>query len=314
MPKVSIIIPVYNAEKYLDKCLNSVFKQTFEDYEVICVNDGSTDKSLDILTSYKRSHPNLILINQMNQGVSIARNHAMSYSKGEYIFFLDADDAIHPQCIEILYYFATTHNVSLVYTTHSNNFTSFHPDYKQIKYVKFSEPLFNCIRNNSFPIGFQVWGKLYKKSLLDGLTFIPNIHFEDFPFLYAVLSKQPVTVAINTNLYFYTIDPLSISHRKTNPQQIEDYLTGIKYIFNIYGAVNLERERLYLIDYFIPRILSHQFGRCRHSERQLKSQMYSVFRHELQWLNDRNYINWNKLSFIRRIQYYLILKGYLWHK
>ncbi len=316
MPKVSIIIPVYNAEKYLEKCLDSVFNQTFEDFEVICVNDGSTDNSLEILNYYKRNYPNLTIINQTNQGLSITRNEALKYFTGEYVFFLDADDTIHPQCIDILYHFATHNNAELVcshlsldQTTNSCNI-----NIPTTKSKMFANPLFESARKDQFRIGFQACAKLYRKSLLKNIKFIPKIHFEDFPFLYAILSKRPSTVVIDAKLYFYTIDPLSISHRKTHPKQIKDYFTGIKYIFDTYSATHLEKERLYLIDYFIPRILSHQFGRCRHAEKHLQPQMYDALRDELQWLVNNNYINWNKLSIIRRIQYYFILKSYLWYK
>lgn len=99
MPKFSIIVPVYNVEEYLEKCLESIFRQTNQDFEVICVNDGSTDKSLDILNKYK---DDIIIINQENLGLSDARNNGVSKAKGKYILFVDSDDYIDKELLQIL--------------------------------------------------------------------------------------------------------------------------------------------------------------------------------------------------------------------
>jgi glycosyltransferase involved in cell wall biosynthesis len=97
MPKISVIIPVYNTEKYLSQCLDSVWAQTFDDFEVICVNDGSTDGSLAILEEYAKKDPRIIVLTQVNQGAAAARNFAISKAQGEYLAFLDADDISLPE-------------------------------------------------------------------------------------------------------------------------------------------------------------------------------------------------------------------------
>lgn len=101
--KISVIVPCYNQEKYIRECLESVLKQTFSDYEVIVVNDGSTDSSLSIIQSYTDKYDNFHLINQQNQGVVSARNNAIKQAQGTYIYPLDADDVISPSCLEKLY-------------------------------------------------------------------------------------------------------------------------------------------------------------------------------------------------------------------
>jgi glycosyltransferase involved in cell wall biosynthesis len=99
----SIIIPVYNVEKYLRDCLDSVLSQTYQgSYEVICVNDGSTDESLDILEEYKGKIKNLFIISQVNKGLSEARNAGLRVAKGDYVFFLDSDDWIEPNALNVL--------------------------------------------------------------------------------------------------------------------------------------------------------------------------------------------------------------------
>ena len=92
MPKVSVIIPIYNAAEFLGECLDSVLAQTLTDIEVICVNDGSPDNSLEILREYEKKDSRIKIIDQKNQGAGAARNHGMSVARGEYLSFLDSDD------------------------------------------------------------------------------------------------------------------------------------------------------------------------------------------------------------------------------
>ena len=103
MPEISIIVPVYNAENYLDNCIKSILNQTFEDFELILVNDGSTDKSSHICNYYKKIDSRIKLINKKNGGVSSARNKGLEVAIGKYIGFVDSDDYIHPKMYETLY-------------------------------------------------------------------------------------------------------------------------------------------------------------------------------------------------------------------
>lgn len=104
MAKISVIIPCYNQENYISECLESVLSQTYTDYEIIVINDGSKDGSLSIIQKYHKKYPDKIfVINQANQGVVKARNNAIQQAKGEYIYPLDGDDTIEPTCLEKLY-------------------------------------------------------------------------------------------------------------------------------------------------------------------------------------------------------------------
>ena len=101
-PKVSVIIPVYNAESFLDECIQSVLNQTYNDFEVILVNDGSTDRSLEICTKYGKAYTNVKVVNQRNEGGMSARRTGFYHSDGEWIMFVDADDLIPKNSIELL--------------------------------------------------------------------------------------------------------------------------------------------------------------------------------------------------------------------
>ena len=100
--KISVIIPVYNVEKYLQKCLESIVNQTFCDWELIAVNDGSSDKNSDILRQYAEYDTRIKVINQQNSGVSAARNAGLDVAKGDFVCFIDSDDYVHPQMLELL--------------------------------------------------------------------------------------------------------------------------------------------------------------------------------------------------------------------
>lgn len=103
MIKISVIIPVYNTEKYIKECLDSIANQTFNDFEVICVNDGSVDNSLNILDEYAQRDSRFIIITQKNQGAGPARNNGLKQAKGEYVLFLDSDDVFEPTMLEEMY-------------------------------------------------------------------------------------------------------------------------------------------------------------------------------------------------------------------
>ena len=110
--KISIIIPIYNMEKYLSECLDSVIKQTLKEIEIIAVNDGSTDNSLEILNNYAGNNKNIIIITQKNQGQGMAKNNGINHAMGKYITFMDPDDFYpHNDCLESLYNAAEKNNV-----------------------------------------------------------------------------------------------------------------------------------------------------------------------------------------------------------
>ena len=114
MIKTSVIIPVYNTEKYLCECLESVLNQSQKELEIIAVDDGSTDCSLDILHRYKKLYSNIQVYSQENKRQGVARNNGLQQAKGEYIYFLDSDDTIDPETLEDCYKYAKEKNLDIV--------------------------------------------------------------------------------------------------------------------------------------------------------------------------------------------------------
>ena len=180
LPKVSVIIPVYNVELYLCQCLNSVLNQTLKEIEIICVDDGSTDKSLDILNDYAAKDNRITVITQKNLYAGIARNTGLSQAKGEYLSFLDSDDFFEPNMLEEMYNKAKLDNSDIVicaWDSYSNITNEKVKEFKiKEKYEKLSPFKPFRIRNKLLDICKpNPWTKLFSREF-----FIKNnLKFED---------------------------------------------------------------------------------------------------------------------------------------
>jgi glycosyltransferase involved in cell wall biosynthesis len=311
MPAISVIIPVYNVRKYLNRCLDSVLFQRFKDIEIICIDDGSTDGCSDILKSYVQRDERIKIISTINQGLSVARNMGLSQATGESIFFLDADDAIHPACLGILWTVLNDTHADMVHCQFENSdgVSRRYQDINthQIKYKLTQAYCFTGKRS----MGFNVWSNLYKRQLLDNVEFIEGIHFEDVPFLLTVLSRHPKIAVLDEKLYFYTINENSISHKPINPKQIFDYYTGLKHIYHVYCQNNLWTELRHLKHTFIPIILKQQLNRCQRSDKKMQSDMYYAFAQELHYLKAKGLLGWRGHKIGRYLTYLKLIKEYL---
>lgn len=112
---ISVIMPCYNTEQYVEETLKSVLNQSFKDYEIICLNDGSTDGTLEILKRYQQSYPNIRVISSENHGVAYQRNTGVQCAQGKYIYYMDSDDLLKENCLETLYQYAEADNLDIVY-------------------------------------------------------------------------------------------------------------------------------------------------------------------------------------------------------
>lgn len=315
MPEISVIIPCYNVEKYLAECLDSVLGQSFEDFEAICVNDGSTDKTGDILAQYANKDKRIKVITQENQGVSMARNAGLKVAQGKYIYFLDADDAIHSQCLEIAYYLAEKYQADLVcFNFSTKTDREFLPKYEAEKlnvYVT-NTPLLNvAVKGRHYKIYSYIWTELFRKSAVEGIEFIPRIYFEDYPYLYAVLANKPKTVLIDEKLYLYTdTNDSSITHQKFTPRYICDYGIGIKFLTEIYRQKGLESECAILKNSIIPSLLRQQWRCCQNGSDEMKNQLYQAFAQELMDLKCLGMLGWRGHKFKHYLAYLCLLRKY----
>ena len=207
MAKVSIIVPVYNVEKYLKKCLDSLINQTLKDIEIICINDGSTDKSLEILEAYKNRDSRIILLNQENSGQSVARNRGIEIAKGEYLGFVDPDDWIDLDFFEKLYYSATSNDADIA-VGGIIRVTGI----KKKKFLNFEKETLTDNANLKFelcdvPEKSYVTNKIYKTQKLKeiNLKFEEGRIFEDCIFTPQALFYLGKIVTVPNIYYYYLI-------------------------------------------------------------------------------------------------------------
>jgi len=214
MVKVSIIIPVYNVEKYLARCLDSVTNQSFSDIEIICVNDGSTDNSLDILEHYSLFDSRIKIINQENKGLSAARNTGIKASIGKYILFIDSDDYISSIAVERLYNNAEHNNSDVVVFDliwGKENFENCTFMTIEELGTKYTDKTF-CIDTlppeyyKKFPV--TAFSKLYNTDFLkiNNIAFLEGVIYEDIPFFAEIYTKAKRITYLPEYLYYYTID------------------------------------------------------------------------------------------------------------
>ena len=210
MPKFSIIIPVYNVEKYLKKCLDSIANQTYSDFEVICVNDGSTDNSLAILTEYSRKDGRFKVVSQENQGQGVARNYALMLATGEYIGFVDPDDWVELNWLQEVADKISKTNADLI---EFNNYENFESDGREKvhkdKIHLNSNKVFNFKINKKYLFGnhLAAWNKFIKKELIQNnyIKFSECKRLEDLIFSVKIKVFAEKIAFINKPLYHYLI-------------------------------------------------------------------------------------------------------------
>lgn len=307
-PSVSVIIPAYNSAHYIKECVHSVLTQTYQNFEIIVVDDGSTDNSVQIISHFASKDARIRVFRQVHCGVGQARNLGLRNARGKYILFLDADDVLHPKCLGIALATAKKYAASFVVW----NYVSFTtvPAFAQLE----DKPLdmhftANPIMLGSAIVHYVVWGKLYKKDLLKDIKFDNEYVFEDLPFIYAVLAKKPSTVLLNTALYGYRNAPESLSNQPFCVEHIQACYHAISSIINLYSKPNLHKEALFLKQDFIPSILKNQLYRCQHGPRQQKRLMLKAFSEELEALYQSGWLIFKGHRFDRYFLYrYFILK------
>lgn len=234
-PLVSIIVPVYNAEKYLKKCLDSLSGQMYPNIEILCVNDGSTDRSMDILQDYSRLDSRIHLINKENAGVSQARNDALKIASGNYIMFVDADDWIDAETCDRVMCCALEEQADIVmwsYCSETGSRSSRKEIFPEKRIFIDSEVKMKLHRRFLGVLNEElahpeladalcpVWGKLYRKELLDGIAFIDLREigtYEDGFFNLEVFGKAKKVVYLPEYYYHYrrsTTESVTSGYRK----------------------------------------------------------------------------------------------------
>ncbi len=255
--KLSIIIPIYNVETTLKRCLDSIISQNIENYEVILVDDGSTDNSASIADNYSLQNDNIICYHKNNGGLSDARNYGIKHALGEYITFVDSDDTVMPN----------------TYTTLLQQLQQ-HPEYDILEYAvlqnpgRYNEVLFSPsdhVFNDPLDWlsykGYEhcwAWNKIYRKELFDGIGFTLNRKYEDVLILPALFAKHPTIATTSKGTYAYYYNEAGIA-AKDNNDGLSELLKAEMEVTQALGINTREKRfhRLYL-NMFTAQLYSYR--------------------------------------------------------
>lgn len=222
--KISIIIPVYNVEKYISKCLDSIVNQTYRNIEVIVVNDGSTDKSGLICDEYAKRYNSIRVFHKKNGGVSSARNLGIDYSSGEYIAFVDPDDYIDKNMYEKLYNSIRKYNSEIAISSFAyiKNGKEDPQDTSNIEVIYNKSEAIESYFNNTYPFNYSfLCNKLFKKGLFDGVRLNTKILVqEDTEVMIKIYDKSKRISYIGQPLYFYELRNGSVTSNKISRGKI----------------------------------------------------------------------------------------------
>ena len=212
MVKVSVVVPIYNSEKYLKECINSIINQTIQDIEILCVNDGSTDNSLNILNELKKKDKRIIIFNQKNSGAENARNVALNNASGEYISFVDSDDWVEPIFLEKMVYAMEKNQADLVECRYKKiNETNI-----ALREEYFIKPaVIHINKINLLKFKNLLWNKLFKREIIEKYNIrLPNVsYYGDNYFSICYPACCTRSVFIDNYLYNYRCNSMSLMQK-----------------------------------------------------------------------------------------------------
>ncbi len=231
--KVSIIIPVYNVSSFLDKCISSCISQSFKDIEIIVVNDGSTDDSIQIIRKYAAEDKRIVVVDEENQGVMFARKLGLDIARGEYVFYLDGDDFIEENTIEILFQKTIDQGADYVIGRFYEVLNGVKKRTFNTGFDELSGPnLLTYILGH----GWNLCGRLIKKSLFDGIIYKPIYMGDDLFVNMQVTPKVKKAAWVDAYVYDYVRHAASVTNRggdnslKLNMEMLE----GIFFLLTVY--------------------------------------------------------------------------------
>ena len=225
MLRLSIIIPVYNLESYISETLDSCLNQNIphSDYEIICINDGSKDRSAEIICEYAKKHPNIRLFNQDNSGVSVARNKGLSLAGGRYIWFVDGDDLIASNCLSDLLNIVERDNIDIL-GIGMQSVSDRLPIESSIGAVSVSDPDCDCVEflSSKGGNGGGVCSQIYRAEILRDIRFTTEIKYsEDVLFSYKAAMSAKICAKTESVLYFYYQRAGSAMHSQNHVKFID---------------------------------------------------------------------------------------------
>lgn len=256
MTSVSIIIPIYNTEKYLNECLSAIEKQSFKNFECICVDDGSTDSSPEIIKRFAEKDSRFVYLHQPNNGQASARNHALGLIKGEYITYIDSDDVLATNALELMFNAAELNNADVVIGESeliNDNVEAksidveINTNYEQ---TYLSHEPFKDYLDNKFVINSEPWGKMFKASIGKHIRFPEHLRIhDDTQFNPNLLIHAKSLVKINNIVYHYRSRIGSVTRSNRDTKALDEIVSNFTQLRTFCIEFNLTaKESLKLIN------------------------------------------------------------------
>lgn len=288
MTKLSVIIPIYNVEKYLNECLDSISKQTLKDIEIICIDDGSTDNSPNILKEYLKKDKRIRIITQKNKGQSAARNLGIKESHGEYIAFVDSDDFIEPDMLEKLYAKAKDNNLDMAMC----KIATYDNQTKEIKdnvwyymlgvFRDFEKEIFSHKDTKEFTCNIAVtpYNKIYKTSLLkdNDILFPEGVIFEDEKFFYDTYLRAKRVSIVDEFLYYYRVNRKGSTVDITKENDYTDIIEISQQIRETFRQTNNYEDYKNLLN---NRLIHMQLTRFTQTSPKYKEKFFNLMKADL---------------------------------
>lgn len=230
---ISIIVPVFNVEKYVSKCIDSILAQTYENIEIILIDDGSTDNSYEICKEYENKYNNIKLYHKSNGGLSSARNKGIKESHGDFITFVDSDDELDSNFIKILYYNLIESNAEIsvgkLKKIYNNNISECEKNN-----VKIISDNYDIIKEFTENEDYYACGLLYNKTLFNDIEFPVGKYYEDIGTTHKLFLKAKIVcyTSYDGYLYFIRNNSISMSH------SYKKIVDGIEAVLNMYNNIN----------------------------------------------------------------------------
>lgn len=291
MVKVSVIVPVYNKEKEIEKCLDSILNQTLNEIEIIVVNDGSTDRSLELIKKYEKKYSSKIkVINHENHGIGYTRNKGIEKSTGEFISFVDSDDFIEKEMLCEYYNFCKEHNLDIL--------TGYYFKVTGNKKEIFKNPYFKIcnIKSNTNIINLIDYGpcnKIFNTKIIkeNKIKFDENSKYEDMPFVSTTISKANKIGHIGKAYYNYYIR--EGSETTTVDKRVFDIFNILQIVNENYKTLKNSQELEYLnVDKITTYMLQQSYQKDRNISRDFIKKGYAVLNNQFpNWRKNKYYKN-----------------------